>query len=134
MACTGAHYTALYIAFRTSGTFSPLTVSATVGLCRNNPCSVSIPFFYEPNFTALVAPLPAALRIQEDMSQSSSKIYDRVWPQKKYEPTVYGDFLMRKVDANFVPSREQSRATSREQSRAGSREGSVVRAGEEVKA
>ena len=50
---------------------------------------MSIPFFYEPNFTALVAPLPAALRIQDDIAQSGQhgeRIYDRVWQKKKYEP------------------------------------------------
>ena len=64
------------------------------------------------------------------MSQSGSKIYDRVWPQKKYESTVYGDFLMKKVGGNFVPSREQSRAASR----AASREASVSRGDDRVKA
>ncbi|KZV70198.1 Clavaminate synthase-like protein [Peniophora sp. CONT] len=102
---------------------------------RGQNYRVSIPFFYEPNFTALVAPLPAALRIQDEAQIGhGDKTNDQVWPGKKYEPTVYGDFLMRKVDANFVPSREQSRAASREQSRAGSREASATRADDVAKA
>ncbi|KAF8270783.1 Clavaminate synthase-like protein [Lactarius quietus] len=60
-----------------------------------------IPFFFEPNFNARVAPLGAALRIQEDLSLASEKSH--VERRKKtYEPTIYGDFLMKKVAGNFA--------------------------------
>ncbi|KIY67560.1 Clavaminate synthase-like protein [Cylindrobasidium torrendii FP15055 ss-10] len=52
---------------------------------------VSIPFFFEPNFTADVRPLDAALRRQK--GQANAKVY---------EPQVYGEFLMKKVGSNFA--------------------------------
>ncbi|KAI0051154.1 Clavaminate synthase-like protein [Auriscalpium vulgare] len=55
---------------------------------------VSIPFFFEPNFNAVVAPLPAAKRLQQDDSQKK--------PAGTYSPTVYGDFLLKKVGGNFA--------------------------------
>ena len=61
---------------------------------------ISIPFFFEPNFNARVAPLGAALRIQEDLSLTSEKWHEKL--RKTYEPTIYGDFLMKKVGNNFV--------------------------------
>ncbi|TFY77190.1 hypothetical protein EWM64_g6823 [Hericium alpestre] len=63
---------------------------------------VSIPFFFEPNFTAVVKPLSAALRIQEGLD-TSGRIPGTI-PQshKKYEPTVYGEFLKAKVSGNFA--------------------------------
>lgn len=62
---------------------------------------ISIPFFFEPNFNARVAPLGAALRIQEDLSLTSEKWHEKL-RKKTYEPTIYGDFLMKKVGNNFV--------------------------------
>jgi isopenicillin N synthase-like dioxygenase len=50
-----------------------------------------IPFFYEPAFDARVAPLAGALRLQ------SAK--ERARGEK--EAVVYGEFLLRKVGANF---------------------------------
>jgi isopenicillin N synthase-like dioxygenase len=54
-----------------------------------------IPFFYEPNFDALVKPLAAAKRLQE----GDPKVKDH--PPKIYEPIQYGKFLMGKVGNNF---------------------------------
>ncbi|KAI0345757.1 Clavaminate synthase-like protein [Trametopsis cervina] len=54
-----------------------------------------IPFFYEPNFDAHVKPLAAAARIQEGGPVIKKKL------QKKYEPVVYGQFLLNKVGNNF---------------------------------
>ena len=62
----------------------------------------SIPFFFEPNFDAEVAPLEAARRIQKDLSLLGGKHYtSKQVPEKKYEPVVYGDFLRGKVGNNF---------------------------------
>ena len=54
-----------------------------------------IPFFFEPNFDALVKPLAAAYRIQDGDPKNKDKA------AKKYEPVVYGDFLLKKVGNNF---------------------------------
>ncbi|KAF7973738.1 hypothetical protein HWV62_14312 [Athelia sp. TMB] len=62
---------------------------------RGSNYRVSIPFFFEPNFDARVEVLPAARRLLE--IQSSDKESG-----KKYEPVVYGDFLMKKVGGNFA--------------------------------
>ncbi|TRM60666.1 Clavaminate synthase-like protein [Schizophyllum amplum] len=56
---------------------------------------VSIPFFFEPNFTAHVRPLNAALRIQK-----SGKDHGGGTGTDK-KPVVYGDFLLAKVGNNF---------------------------------
>lgn len=55
------------------------------------PCAPprSIPFFYEPNFDALIKPLPCALAHQTEGDEQK-------------EPMVYGDFLTSKVSRNFV--------------------------------
>ncbi|KAJ7644122.1 hypothetical protein FB45DRAFT_896994 [Roridomyces roridus] len=47
-----------------------------------------VPFFFEPNFDALIQPLAAVKRIQGSA------------PEKK--PVVYGEFLMGKVSGNFA--------------------------------
>ncbi|EJC98113.1 Clavaminate synthase-like protein [Fomitiporia mediterranea MF3/22] len=52
-----------------------------------------IPFFFEPNFTARVEPLAAALRLQKDSIQPA---------YAHYEPVVYGEFLLKKVAGNFA--------------------------------
>jgi isopenicillin N synthase-like dioxygenase len=57
-------------------------------------CVFRIPFFFEPNFDARVAPLAAALRLQNDTDGSVD--------DKKYDPVIYGDFLLRKVSNNFT--------------------------------
>lgn len=57
--------------------------------------SGSIPFFFEPNFDALVKPLAAALRIKGKEAPHGNAGYQR-------NPVVYGDFLLRKVGNNFA--------------------------------
>jgi len=64
-------------------------------LYSQSPRVRSIPFFYEPNFDAHVKPLAAAARIQEGGPVIKKKL------QKKYEPVVYGQFLLNKVGNNF---------------------------------
>ncbi|KAH6912844.1 hypothetical protein BKA70DRAFT_777135 [Coprinopsis sp. MPI-PUGE-AT-0042] len=56
---------------------------------RSSNYRVSIPFFFEPNFDALVEPLPAALRL---------KGVDKA----EKEAIIYGDFLLAKVGNNFA--------------------------------
>ncbi|KAG8772164.1 hypothetical protein FRC12_003221 [Ceratobasidium sp. 428] len=56
---------------------------------RGTNYRVSVPFFFEPNFDAVIKPLPAALRLAET-------------PKGKLaEPMVYGEFLYKKVASNF---------------------------------
>ena len=64
--------------------------------------SRSIPFFFEPNFNAYVAPLAAADRIQDSHDARHFPGAEDPPPKKTYAPTVYGDFLMRKVNGNFA--------------------------------
>ncbi|KZT56371.1 Clavaminate synthase-like protein [Calocera cornea HHB12733] len=66
----------------------------------------TIPFFYEPAFDALVAPLPGVDRLLTSIRgnpDTSSEAYARALLAEKtvYEPVVYGEFLMRKVGGNF---------------------------------
>jgi isopenicillin N synthase-like dioxygenase len=61
-----------------------------------------IPFFFEPNFDAEVAPLEAARRIQEDLGRTTKGNPTSQQIRKKYEPTIYGDFLLTKVRNNFA--------------------------------
>jgi len=63
---------------------------------RGSNYRVSIPFFFEPNFTANIAPLPAALRLVPSQDKESSN------EGQSYKSVVYGDFLLRKVDSNFA--------------------------------
>jgi len=76
------------------------------------PCSPfrlhSIPFFFEPNFTALVRPLPAALRILRHEKAGNEE--EVVKAQKAYPPVVYGEFLRGKVGGNFT---EESQSRER---------------------
>jgi len=53
----------------------------------------SVPFFFEPNFDAIVKPLDAVLRVRSknDPEYKSQKV-----------PAVYGDFLVGKVGNNFA--------------------------------
>ncbi|KAA1470004.1 Clavaminate synthase-like protein [Dentipellis sp. KUC8613] len=71
---------------------------------RGSNYRVSIPFFFEPNFTANIAPLPAALRIQDGLTATAADVRRRAEgkPKKVYKPTVYGDFLKHKVGSNFA--------------------------------
>ncbi|KAF9534471.1 Clavaminate synthase-like protein [Crepidotus variabilis] len=59
---------------------------------RGTNYRVSIPFFFEPNFDALVKPLPAVKR-RVEAEESLSKRVRR--------PVKYGEFLMSKVGNNF---------------------------------
>jgi isopenicillin N synthase-like dioxygenase len=60
---------------------------------RSSTYRVSLPFFYEPAFDALVKPLEAAKRKQEEEGWVVSKVYNEV---------TYGEFLLAKVGGNFV--------------------------------
>ncbi|KZP01378.1 Clavaminate synthase-like protein [Calocera viscosa TUFC12733] len=72
-----------------------------------------IPFFYEPAFDALVAPLPGVDRLLMSIraSPDKSEAYARALLAEKtaYEPVVYGEFLMRKVGGNFDKTGEKER-------------------------
>ncbi|PIL22559.1 hypothetical protein GSI_15248 [Ganoderma sinense ZZ0214-1] len=69
-------------------------------LHRGSNYRVSIPFFFEANFDALVVPLSAARRIQE-ADRASRELKE---PLKMYEPIVYGDFLLKKLAGNYATS------------------------------
>nr|GAT60298.1 oxoglutarate 3-dioxygenase [Mycena chlorophos] len=56
---------------------------------RSSNYRVSIPFFFEPNFDAMIKPLAAAKRIIGDTAP-------------ELEPVSYGAFLMKKVGNNFT--------------------------------
>ncbi|CAE6383943.1 unnamed protein product [Rhizoctonia solani] len=58
---------------------------------RGTNFRVSVPFFFEPNFNAVVKPLPAALRLPEVQGKE----------EERYESVVYGEFLYKKVSNNF---------------------------------
>ncbi|TFK27981.1 Clavaminate synthase-like protein [Coprinopsis marcescibilis] len=62
---------------------------------RSSNYRVSIPFFFEPNFDALVEPLPAALRLKAKETGLEVKQPDK-------QSIVYGNFLMAKVGNNFA--------------------------------
>lgn len=65
---------------------------------RGSNYRVSIPFFFEPNFDAVIEPLPAATRILEGTPEKDKKI---LVGDKTYSPVVYGEFLLNKVGNNF---------------------------------
>ncbi|KAK7445113.1 hypothetical protein VKT23_014981 [Stygiomarasmius scandens] len=65
---------------------------------RGSNYRVSIPFFFEPNFNAKIAPLPAALRIIEAEKGEAKKTK----AIKPYKSVVYGEFLTSKVGNNFT--------------------------------
>lgn len=56
---------------------------------------VSIPFFYEPAFDAIVAPLPTAVALQTKSLGYAAPLKPAI---------VYGDFLSSKVSGNFSKS------------------------------
>ena len=60
-----------------------------------------VPFFFEPNFDAVVKPLDAALRIKATNSKSAGDV------ESKFPPMVYGEFLKSKVGANFSEESQQ---------------------------
>lgn len=57
-------------------------------------CGTSIPFFFEPNFDALVQPLAAVKRLRQTRDAREEAV--------ERPPVVYGDFLKSKVASNFV--------------------------------
>ncbi|EIM85793.1 Clavaminate synthase-like protein [Stereum hirsutum FP-91666 SS1] len=59
-----------------------------------------IPFFFEPNFDAVIAPLAAAHRIQDELPGEHH--LKKRQKMKTYGPTKYGDFLLRKIGGNFA--------------------------------
>ncbi|KAG8922021.1 hypothetical protein FRC02_012207 [Tulasnella sp. 418] len=61
---------------------------------RSSNYRVSIPFFFEANFDALVKPLPAISRLPEADQK-------RISTDGEYPSVVYGDFLKNKVGSNF---------------------------------
>jgi hypothetical protein len=73
-----------------------------LGLQTHTLTDHSIPFFFEPNFDANVAPLEAARRIQKDLGLITEHHSPKQVPEKIHEPIVYGDFLREKVRNNFV--------------------------------
>ncbi|TCD63681.1 hypothetical protein EIP91_005125 [Steccherinum ochraceum] len=68
---------------------------------RGSNYRVSIPFFFEPNFDALIEPLQAANRILEGTPERERLKLTR---GKTYDPVLYGDFLVKKVGNNFDSS------------------------------
>lgn len=76
---------------------------------------VSIPFFFEPNFEAVIQPLHAAVRLLSSASHngkdSQANGNDLITPvlvrkgrkrPDEYKPVKYGDFLLSKVTNNFA--------------------------------
>jgi len=61
---------------------------------------VSIPFFFEPNFDALIEPLD--INIQHDQENREPLENGSLVMRKSYAPVVYGEFLMKKVGSNFA--------------------------------
>lgn len=66
---------------------------------------VSVPFFYEPSFSAWIEPLPAALRLQQQFGGRGEG--------KRKEPVRYGEFLLGKVGGNFAVKEDGSVAKGR---------------------
>jgi isopenicillin N synthase-like dioxygenase len=58
-----------------------------------------IPFFFEPNFNALVKPLDAVRRTRQAQAEHERE------PLR--DPIVYGEFLKKKVGTNFTTSRDR---------------------------
>jgi len=69
---------------------------------RGSDYRISIPFFFEPNFDAKIAPIEAARRIQDDLSRTTERHHTSEQIRKAYEPTIYGNFLLTKVRNNFA--------------------------------
>ena len=57
--------------------------------------SFRVPFFFEPNFDAVVKPIPGAL--QKKAEETKEKVGEPV-----RSSVVYGDFLLGKVGNNFA--------------------------------
>ncbi|SGY13651.1 BQ5605_C010g05931 [Microbotryum silenes-dioicae] len=61
---------------------------------------VSIPFFFEPNFDAVIKPLPAALKLRDE---AAGALKDGPEPTAHADSVIYGEFLRSKVAGNFAP-------------------------------
>jgi isopenicillin N synthase-like dioxygenase len=57
-----------------------------------------VPFFFEPNFDALVRPTDAALKLLRE-NKREEEISELL---AKYPSVVYGEFLKGKVGSNFT--------------------------------
>lgn len=60
---------------------------------------VSIPFFYEPSFDAVVRPLPTAVKLQRELDLSKDS---KAPSRQAQDQVVYGEFLAKKVAGNFA--------------------------------
>lgn len=60
---------------------------------------ISVPFFYEPNFDAVVAPLPQFRKVSAAGGRGGGEEGDGAGAV--FEPVVYGEHLTRKVYSNF---------------------------------
>ncbi|KAG8761242.1 hypothetical protein FRC14_005529 [Serendipita sp. 396] len=65
---------------------------------RSSNYRVSVPFFFEPNFDALVEPTDAALHIL----RASKNAKEVELLKAQYPSVVYGEFLKSKVGGNFT--------------------------------
>ena len=72
-----------------SGGLYPATLHRVVH--RSPTYRISIPFFFEPNFDARVRVLDGARRKAAEEERASCT----------YQDTIYGEFLLKKVGANF---------------------------------
>jgi len=75
-------------------------------LHRGSNYRISIPFFYEPAFDALVSPLPGVDRLLASIRTSPDAVSEAharalLAEKTEYTPVVYGEFLMGKVGGNF---------------------------------
>ncbi|PPQ89672.1 hypothetical protein CVT25_013858 [Psilocybe cyanescens] len=68
---------------------------------RGSNYRVSIPFFFEPNFDAIIKPLPVMARIRSKGGSDAVKV-----KSTGREPVIYGDFLVSKVGNNFATDRK----------------------------
>jgi isopenicillin N synthase-like dioxygenase len=62
---------------------------------KGNKARISIPFFYEPNFDAVIEPLPLLDHLFEGKTPMT------------FEPRVYGDHVTSKVLGNFTFSKDK---------------------------
>ena len=67
----------------------------------------SVPFFFEPNFDALVKPLATVIREQVEGNVTTDS----------YKPVIYGDFLKAKVGSNFADAADENVLLTRQQLR-----------------
>ena len=61
---------------------------------------ISVPFFYEPNFECVVAPLPQFCGGGKGEEKDGAAAEDGALT--KFEPIMYGEHLTNKVYSNFI--------------------------------